>query len=211
MAACLSSTRAIALSFGTFKGVDPLAYVEQATTLSANIVQRLWDQWGRDVEGLRPDQVDLYNVNIPMIRQLGEPQGIQVMWTNVWRNRYGQLFQHAGDIEAKAPIVPEAGPDAPPQSHAANTNVPDSEGTAEKEGQNNLLFCFAPVVMHALVNPDVETLPHGTDAWAIHNQMASVTPLRAAFAEPSTESYGLADEDTTEGHQGAGRVFTLVG
>jgi len=38
--------------------------------------------------------------------------------------------------------------------------------------------------MKALIDPSVDSLPVGSDAWAIHQGWISVTPLRSTFGEP---------------------------
>lgn len=106
-------TRSCFCTKGTFKGTKPTQYTVEADALAANIIRSLWEDWGRDVEGSRSGEVDLYNgardgscfmhmievsslvnflsVNIPMIPELANPGGLEVVWTRVWRNSYGQV------------------------------------------------------------------------------------------------------------------------
>jgi len=43
--------------------------------------------------GIRDGEVDLYNVNIPMIEKLLSSDCLPVTWSTMWRNSYGRLFQ----------------------------------------------------------------------------------------------------------------------
>ncbi|KAG8920535.1 hypothetical protein FRC01_000711 [Tulasnella sp. 417] len=225
---------------GTFRDVQRADLGDYANTLGAKIIQKLWDDWGKDEEGIRNGEVDLYNgcrsagvasetflgpVNIPIVNELRQPGGLEVLWTRVWRNSYGQvhllrrihrldvnsdlivldqLFKRKED-EKKAEVVREAGPDAPPESSTLiKTSPSDSKPT---ETSSALVFRFAPQI-DALVNPPLESLPHGSDGWAMHYRKASVTPLRASFAEPLLESLCLATERGAEG-LGPGREFKV--
>lgn len=82
----------------------------------------------------------------------------------------------------------------------------NSEELPTTSGQ--LLFQFSPKI-DSLVNPPLDTLAHGTDAWAIHSARASVTPLRAAFAEPLLESFCFESEKDLGHDLKPGRVFKL--
>jgi hypothetical protein len=57
------------------------------------------------------------------------------------------------------------------------------------------MFHFSPQ-MDPLVNPPIDSLPFGTDAWAVHHAKASVTPLRTCFAEAAIDSHWEFYEDT---------------
>ena len=76
------------------------------------------------------------------------------------------------------------------------------------EASDELLFQFAPKI-DALVNPPFDSLPNGSDAWALHSAKASVTPLRAAFSEPGPRSMRFAAETVVDEDLRAGRVFKL--
>ncbi|KAG8933060.1 hypothetical protein FRC02_000160 [Tulasnella sp. 418] len=202
LSACLSLTRSIALSFGTFHHPSPAEYIPPAIELSVSIIEKLWNGWGKDPNGIRNGEVDLYNVNLPMVAQLLEKPGLEVAWTQIWRNNYGSLFKEK-KFDNHAEDIGKAGPDAPPPSLTSESNTPPVHSD-----DNGLVFQFSPQIQQ-LVNPDITTLPYGTDAWAIHQSKASVTPLRSAFAEPGLESFCLITENL-EGHQLAtGRIFAL--
>ncbi|KAG8852049.1 hypothetical protein FRB96_008967 [Tulasnella sp. 330] len=206
LSGCLSGTRAIALSYGTFKGFKPTKFTDDANVLACKIIARLWEDWGKDTEGLRNGDVDLYNVNLPMIPELGQPNGIEVVWTTVWRNAYGMLFKPKEEEHASRSMR-EAGPDAPQKT-------PDKPSTPVQSdelptGSTALSFHFAPANMTSLVNPPLDKLPYGSDTWAILNAKASVTPLRAAFMECSPESYRLSSEEGEKGSWVPGRPFKL--
>lgn len=183
MSAALAKQRAIALSYGTFLHPTPTILSEPAHRLAGTIIQQLWSNWGKDPIGIRGDgEVDLYNVNIPVIHKLLSPEGVGVTWSSMWRNSYGRLFtKHIPDT----PNISSVGPD--------NDVAIQGEVQSNKENGSSgerLIFRFAPD-MAPLVHPDIASLPQGTDAWAVHNDYAAVTPLRAAFAEPP-EVVGMA-------------------
>lgn len=118
--------------------------------------------------------------------------------------RFFQLFkrQEEGEPSSK---VRAAGPDATPSRPGT---IVTTEGSNElPTASENLLFKFAPQI-GPLVNPPFESLPHGSDGWAIHSAKASVTPLRAAFAEPGPSSMKLSTEEPGEELR-VGRVFKL--
>lgn len=105
----------------------------------------------------------------------------------------------------------EAGPDAPPQTprtSVAGKLKEDAEPEELPMASKELSFHFSPR-MDGLVNPSPESLPHGSDAWAIHNAKASVTPLRAAFAESSADGLRLGTEQADRDSLLPGRLFRL--
>ncbi|TCD71507.1 hypothetical protein EIP91_008888 [Steccherinum ochraceum] len=184
LSSSLSKTRSIALSYGTVIHPTPTEFFQPAHLLSTRIIKYLWDNWGTDDGGLRNNEVDLYNVNIPMIQELLSDKGLDIYWTKIWRNTYGRLFKaHATSKPATSP----AGPDSlnePP--------VELGEDAQKDEEKDKLVFKFAPDIA-PLINPTKASLPAGSDAWAISNGWASVTPLRASFAEPT----GVAEPQET--------------
>ncbi|KAG8988634.1 hypothetical protein FRB90_002632, partial [Tulasnella sp. 427] len=217
MSACLSKTRSIALSYAydsgkaTFRSVPLGNLGDDASALGAKIIQKLWADWGKDEEGIRDGEVDFYNdtptpppVNIPIVNELRQPGGLDVIWTRVWRNNYGQLFKQK-EVGKESELIREAGPDSAPEPPI---RIKASSSDSElPEASNNLVFQFAPN-LDAIVDPPVESLPHGSDGWAMHFKKASVTPLRGSFAEPLLESLCLATESGAEG-LGPGREFKL--
>lgn len=140
----------------------------------------------KQARGLREGEVDLYAVNVPMTPALVKPEGLRIVWTRLWRNVYGRLFENQSTqkLQGKAPHL------------AIETKAEDpseAKSSAEKEEDDRLIFTFNPD-FNDLVHPEPSTLPIGTDAWAIHNDLVSVTPLRASFAEPGAGSMGFGSE-----------------
>jgi hypothetical protein len=84
----------------------------------------------------------------------------------------------------ESPTMSAAGPDAP-------SSPPSNSQPADSSAYSPLTYHFSPQ-MGQLVNPPMESLPEGTDSWTVHHGKASVTPLRATFAEPGQESWGFA-------------------
>jgi hypothetical protein len=122
-----------------------------------------------------------------MIQQLLSDEGLQIVWTTMWRNSYGRLFKSLPSSEAAAKQgIPAAGTDSPNAGPASEKQV----GTeAPPENVRSLVFKFAPD-MTGLITPSPASLPVGSDGWAMSQGYISVTPLRASFAEPSIRPEG---------------------
>ncbi|KIJ25745.1 hypothetical protein M422DRAFT_273267 [Sphaerobolus stellatus SS14] len=103
-----------------------------------------------------------------------------VTWSTMWRNTYGRLFKQQ---KLEKDEISAAGPDADTASESEDQQ--EAEGSVAMKSAP-LVFKFAPE-MQALVKPTLDSLPEGTDAWAVHSDLATVTPLRAAFAEPPAD------------------------
>ncbi|EUC65217.1 5'/3'-nucleotidase SurE [Rhizoctonia solani AG-3 Rhs1AP] len=219
MSGALSRMRSIAISYGTFHKPSPVKYNAPAHALAGQIIKRLWENWGTDKNGLRLNEVDLYNVNIPMVDELLQPEGMEVCWTTIWGNSYGRLFKLHNESDKK---ISRAGPDAPPSTSTTPAQPNISLHNQLQQGSHNgsltpnqsistpdphrvhtpsipvhlqrseLVFTFSPEMQH-LVSPPLDKLPYGTDTWAIHHGKASVTPMRAAFCP------GGEGEDTVGG------------
>lgn len=141
-----------------------------------------------------------------MIQELGQPNGVEVVWTTIWRNAYGMLFKPEEEDRASRSMR-EAGPDAPSKTpEKPSTPIQSDELPATSKA---LTFHFAPANMASLVNPPLDDLPYGSDTWAILNAKASITPLRAAFMECPPESYRLGSEEGERGSLAPGRLFKL--
>jgi hypothetical protein len=108
---------------------------------------------------------------------------------SAWVNLLKQLFQ----ISTKEGIVEIslAGPGAAPLSATKETETSSSPATSSASSElvsaSSLMFHFAPE-MRPLVHPPLDSLPFGTDAWAVHHAKASVTPLRTCFGEAEVDS-----------------------
>jgi tubulin--tyrosine ligase len=141
----------------------------------------------KQTRGLREGEVDLYAVNVPMVPALVKPEGVRIVWTRLWRNGYGRLLENQPALQLQEQA-----------SHLAiETKAEDpseiKSSAEEDEDDHKLIFRFKPDLKD-LVHPEPSTLPIGTDAWAIHHDLVSVTPLRASFAEPGAGSMGFGSE-----------------
>jgi len=180
----LSKIRSIALSYGTVVKPTPVEWFQPAHALSCRILQYLCNNWEKDEGGSRDGEVDLYSVNIPMIEGLLSNEGLKVCRTSMWRNSCGRLFKNIAQSKSQEPMksLSAAGPDA-----FSNDDAPINKFNPSESG--DLLFTFSPdlskIIEPALINP-----PIGSDGWAIQNGWASVTPLRASFAEPPSVGGG---------------------
>lgn len=173
--------------------------------LAGRIIQRLCSEWGTDDGGLRTGEVDLYNINIPMIDTLQSDGSMPVVWTRMYRNTYGQLFKkHEQKEESRETGVKPGGPDA--NIHAERGNEGSASRTDPLEHAKELVFSFSPTNMQALINPPISSLPIGTDTWALALGWASVTPLRASFAETPgpASSMGFPEDELVD--ETAGRA-----
>jgi tubulin--tyrosine ligase len=201
MSGSLSKKRSIALSYGNFVYPPPLELLPAAHALSLKIITRLWDDWGKDEDteglsnfvmehmdqekdrlrvleqtrGLRDGEVDLYAINIPIVPALLREGGMKVVWARLWRNVYGRLFMR-GDKDPKG-----------------QTSAEVSQVETRVAKGDELVFSFSPD-WTGLLNPTKDALPYGTDAWGIHNDLATVTPLKASFGEPGVGSMGFGSE-----------------
>lgn len=182
LSSALSKVRSVAISYGTVIHPTPETFHEPAHRLGARIISHLWENWGVDDGGLRQGEVDLYNVNIPMIEDLLSQDDLTVCWTRIWRNSYGRLFKTHRERDPSAQqTISAAGPDSPDEDpKGTRSGILDQQASSKDVG--GLVFKFAPD-MSDLINP--ESVPVGTDGWAIRKGWVSVTPMRATFGEPT--------------------------
>ena len=181
LSSSLSKVRSIAVSYGTVEKPTPTTYFEPANLLASRIIRHLWDNWGLDEVGIRNGEVDLYNINIPMVEGLLSEQGLPITWTRMWRNSYGRLFKRHASPNRLA--TSPAGPDSLDSNEQGVLEKP-VDGPAQSE----LTFKFAPDISE-LINPTLASVPAGSDGWAIAKGFVSVTPMRACFAEPSHDDF----------------------
>lgn len=171
--------------------------------LAGQIIQRLCSHWGEDEGGLRTGEVDLYNINIPMIDTLLTDGSMPVVWTRMYRNTYGQLFkQHEQKQGSRETTVKPGGPDA--NIDAEQGSEASAVRTETLEHADELIFSFSPTNMQSLINPPISSLPVGTDTWALAHGWASVTPLRASFAETPgpASSMGFSEDELVDEQAG---------
>lgn len=193
MSSALSQIRSVAISYGTVLRPTPNELFEPADILSGRIIQYLWNNWGKDVGGMRDGEIDMYNVNIPMIMELLSPEGIDVYWTHMWRNSYGQLFKAVSipDATSTTRDVPNKGSDVAAGQYLAQQS--ELGGDASKDESATLVFKFSPDVQ-PLITPSIGSLPVGSDGWAIAKGHASITPLRACFAHVDHDHTAVGTE-----------------
>jgi len=188
LSSALSQTRSIALSYGTMERSTPQILFDPAHALAAKIIHHLWENWGKDEGGLRNGEIDLYNVNIPMIRGLLSEDGLPIIWTRVWRSTYNRLFKAYSP--SRAAELEQAFPQAGPDSTKVTLTQTLSEGAEEHVSPAKIggfLFKFSPDLTGLLHLPP-SSLPEGSDTWAIEKGWVSVTPMRASVGEPVAEN-----------------------
>jgi len=192
LSSSLSNIRSIAISYGIVYHPTPVSFLEPAHALGCRLAQHLWSNWGEDEAGLRDGEVDLYSINIPLVEGLLSKEGLKICWTTMWRNSYGQLFKKVAgpDPREQRGTIGSVGPD--PLLDGSMTAQNDPSVVVQKRSME-LIFKFEPDIA-GLITPTLDTLPLGSDAWAIHQGWVSVTPLRASFGEPPTQDIkGIED------------------
>ncbi|THH17008.1 hypothetical protein EW146_g3742 [Bondarzewia mesenterica] len=196
LSSSLSQIRSIALSYGTVIHPTPDSFFHPAHDLSLRIIQHLYDNWGTDPEGLRSGEIDLYNVNIPMVEGLLGEDDLPIYWTRIWRNTYGRLFE--AYMQGNAAVLTSAGSAAGPDA-LSSTFIPVASPAStdvEPKALGSLVFKFAPDMTN-LINPAEHMLPEGSDGWAMMKGWVSVTPMRASFAEP-VSAHGVHVDGTIQ-------------
>jgi len=203
LSSAVAGTRSIALSYGTMIHPTPTDWYDPAHELSIKIIQQLWENWGVDGVGLRNGEVDLYNVNVPMVETLLREGATEIMWTRIWKNSSNQLFKPLSIEEKVQHKVMGT-----TQNSGSNLHLPSPPPIDVNAKPGSLSFYFSPM-LQGILHPDMDTLPEGTDAWAIHTGRVSVTPLRAGFAEPGDDSMAFAGELVPHTQSAAGRLWKL--
>lgn len=107
----------------------------------------------------------------------------KVAWTTLANRKYGRIFLPEEQSEAETQAEKDAeraGPAAVPlnspdlsKSQSASLRLPSKIPKA---------FAFKPD-LGSLVNPESTSLEPGTDLWALHQGITSITPLKATFAQ----------------------------
>lgn len=123
---------------------------------------------------------DVYNVNIPLTVDIlsQDSSAPRVQWTTLAPRKYGRLFvpiEQAKPENQAEEEAEEAGPAAVPIH-----SPPPREANPPAIRSATTAFRFKPDI-RALIAPDASTLIPGTDIWAIHNGIISITPLRSTF------------------------------
>ncbi|PWN52102.1 sure-like protein [Violaceomyces palustris] len=121
MAGSLSGVRSVAISYGLF-AINPPTLAEGpeakgkalegaalrdvvglAHDLSAQMVQKLWNDWE-----LNGSKVPCYSINVPLCEVLKEPK---ICWTRLWESRYGQLFSPSPIADGSPEPLPRTAPE----------------------------------------------------------------------------------------------------
>ncbi|RAH55019.1 acid phosphatase [Aspergillus piperis CBS 112811] len=172
--------RGIAISFGS-KDEQPLDIIHAAARLATRVVNHLIQNWD--------DQVELYNVNVPMRLDV---ESRPVLWTRTYPYYWarGYLYSEVSGEKA-APVVGVNG-HAAADAAAANgdeeeeqqltngtttkTVTPKSEGGGGLKKRN-----FAWAAELSDMKRALQESPEGTDAHTVLSGCTSVTALRANF------------------------------
>lgn len=136
---------------------------------------------------------DVYNVNIPLTTDIldHDSSAPKVQWTTLSPRKYGRLFVPLEQAKPKNQAeedAEEAGPAAVPIHSPPPRETPPSSIRS-----TSTAFKFKPDI-GALIAPDASTLVPGTDIWAIHHGIVSITPLRSSF-EAAAIHTGIETEE----------------
>lgn len=201
----------IALSYAVVSRPVPPRLLALAAETSVDVCKRLFDNWGHDSVPGKGGKVQIYSVNVPLVEEYLEKGNRKAVYTELWKNAYGRLFkptaldtthfdpgddpdQGKKDITENQPNRPQAlpvpahtetskgtpGPAALPTPSPTPTPVNAADPAHNPQQQQQLKFRFAPNLQPVLF-PREDTLPEGTDAWALASGYVSVTPLRAEY------------------------------
>ncbi|KAK2793217.1 hypothetical protein FQN52_001865 [Onygenales sp. PD_12] len=167
--------KAIALSFAS-KDPQRLETIQAASRLSVKLINHLATHW--------PDDVDLYNVNVPMRLDV---ETRPIKYTSILQNTWSQpsLYQEIdprNDRGASQPtkLAAAAAADDDDAADQNNTSPPPTESGGQREPlQQTRYFEWAPELSD--IQRSVEMSQCGTDTHAVMNGCTSVTPLIANF------------------------------
>ena len=217
MSASMAGVPAIALSYGIFDKPIPEGVLDKANEIACTVIKKLCKLSSVPVEIGHLDLIllsfiagetvstnsaeghaDVYNVNIPLTVDIlsQDSNSPKVQWTTLAPRKYGRLFvpleQAKPETEAEADAE-EAGPAA-----VAIHSPPPRETPQPSIRSTSTAFRFKPDI-GSLIAPDASSLIPGTDIWAIHHGIISITPLRSTFAAGAV--HGAIE---TEGGSGNG-------
>ncbi|KAI5480873.1 tubulin-tyrosine ligase [Pseudohyphozyma bogoriensis] len=187
MAASLSGLPAIALSFGLMADYKPPgdAIVAGAIEASCKVVKQLYEL------GWSEANVDLYNVNVPLLPTMLSEEGPKVEWTTMARTGYNRLFKSVAEKPAAGGTVDKGGPAAVPEDANVKHDEEDSKTCLEimEEHQTApLKFIFKPD-LESLLSRKIAAETAGCDTHALNSGAISVTPIRAGFESASPPSH----------------------
>ncbi|GKZ49108.1 hypothetical protein AbraIFM66951_001508 [Aspergillus brasiliensis] len=168
--------RGIAISFGS-KDEQPLDIIHAAARLATRVVNHLIQNWD--------DQVELYNVNVPMRLDV---ESRPVMWTRTYPYYWARGYLYSEVSGEKAAPVGVNGHGANGEeekdeeqltngttSSTSKTATPKSEGGGLKKRN------FAWAAELSDMKKALQESPEGTDAHTVLSGCTSVTALRANF------------------------------
>ena len=183
MEAAVCGAKSIALSYAFFDRNHDANIIGEASTLSAKLIQYLWDNWDANTH--------LYTVNVPLVEGV---QDRKILWTNMLQNtwRSGSCFQVV-DVADPAPADAESAIRKQEEKIGRKESRSLDGGSGGVSGLSSGVatptskhvryshkeFKWAPLFKD--VYESVEASQPGNDGWAVAQGFTSVTPLRANF------------------------------
>ncbi|OJJ70562.1 hypothetical protein ASPBRDRAFT_624956 [Aspergillus brasiliensis CBS 101740] len=168
--------RGIAISFGS-KDEQPLDIIHAAARLATRVVNHLIQNWD--------DQVELYNVNVPMRLDV---ESRPVMWTRTYPYYWARGYLYSEVSGEKAAPVGVNGHGAngveekdEEQLTNGTTSSTSKTATPKSEGGGLKKRNFAWAAELSDMKKALQESPEGTDAHTVLSGCTSVTALRANF------------------------------
>ncbi|KAI2853998.1 hypothetical protein CBS147343_6764 [Aspergillus niger] len=159
--------RGIAISFGS-KDEQPLDIIHAAARLATRVVNHLIQNWD--------DQVELYNVNVPMRLDV---ESRPVLWTRTYPYYWARGYLYSEVSGEKAAPVGVNG-HANGEELTNGTTTPSKTVTPKSEtGLKKRNFAWAAELSD--MKKALQESPEGTDAHTVLSGCTSVTALRANF------------------------------
>lgn len=130
---------------------------------------------------------------------------ILILWSKELTYRVKTSYD-PGDNASQAPTTANR-PDKPVDPASATTSTagpaalptppPSTPSASTTKEQEQIRFHFAPT-MGPMLNPPVDQVPKGTDAWAFAQGYTSVTPIRAEYAGLHSAGRPFASDAPTD-------------
>ncbi|OOF97157.1 hypothetical protein ASPCADRAFT_505568 [Aspergillus carbonarius ITEM 5010] len=162
--------RGIAISFGS-KDEQPLDIIHAAARLAVRVVNHLIRNWD--------DQVELYNVNVPM---RADVESRPVVWTRTYPYYWARGYLYSEVSSDKAPVLTNGHTTSTSEETNGDLNGTTSSSktpTPKRSGLKQRDFAWAAELSD--MKKALQESPEGTDAHTVLSGNTSVTALRANF------------------------------
>ncbi|RAK99077.1 5'/3'-nucleotidase SurE [Aspergillus ibericus CBS 121593] len=161
--------RGIAISFGS-KDEQPLDIIHAAARLAVRVVNHLIRNWD--------DQVELYNVNVPM---RADVESRPVLWTRTYPYYWARGYLYSEVSGDKAPVLTNGTTTSTTgeETNGEINGTTRSKTSSKRTGLKQRDFAWAAELSD--MKKALQESPEGTDAHTVLSGNTSVTALRANF------------------------------